>query len=142
MKQTTCGHLPHYAKGLCKKCYEASPLVKDKKRKYMKEYYARPETKVSKREYEKKYNAQPEVKAKKKEYFARSEVKTRLKEYRKYYRSFGYFVWLFFNRFKHNRAWQREGIEKMANLYATTTCELTKTQQCKLEEEILKKAKQ
>lgn len=47
MKKTTCGHEPHYAGGLCKKCHQ-------------REYHQRPEVK----EHQREYRQRPEVKKK------------------------------------------------------------------------------
>jgi len=60
MTKTTCGHEPHYAKGLCMKCYNQRPERKE----YKKEYNQRPERKEYKKEYMKEYNQRPEVKKK------------------------------------------------------------------------------
>ena len=70
MKLTTCGHEPHYARGLCRKCYYQRPEVKE----YKKEYYQRPEVKEHRKDYRKEYYQRPEVKEHQKEY---------LKEYQK-----------------------------------------------------------
>src|SRR3990167_3821678 len=142
-----------------RKEYYAQPAVKAKR----KEYYAQPAVKAKRKEYhaqpavkakQKEYHAQPAVKAKKKEYYAQPAVKAKRKEYYAKKRarlisqgkiqprdSIQPFVNTFFKEFSKNKKWRQEGIQKMANLYATTTCDLTKTQQCTLEEKILLKAK-
>ena len=135
MKETICGHAPFFSKGLCQKCYFAQPAVKAKR----KEYYAQPAVKAKRKEYRAQHAS--ELKAKRKEYYAKKRARLISQGKIQPRDSIQPFVNTFFKEFSKNKKWRQEGIQKMANLYATTTCDLTKTQQCTLEEKILLKAK-
>ena len=122
MKETICGHAPFFSKGLCQKCYFAQPAVKAKRKEYRAQHAS-------------------ELKAKRKEYYAKKRARLISQGKIQPRDSIQPFVNTFFKEFSKNKKWRQEGIQKMANLYATTTCDLTKTQQCTLEEKILLKAK-
>ena len=77
MTKTTCGHEPHYARGLCRKCYYQRPEVKE----YKKEYYQRPEVKERLKDYCKEYYQRPEVKYRNKYVNPEKKLRKTLEKY-------------------------------------------------------------
>ncbi len=141
----------HYALGVCqyhynhlqknkerRKEYQRRPEVKKRKKEYLKEYFKRPE--VKKRISD--YNKSPKVKKYHREYWKRPKVIERKREYRRTHVAISWLLEDFFSHYNQNKTWQNEGIEKMANLYATNACDITKQQKCTLEEKILIKQKE
>ena len=104
------------AHGLCRKHYMQLPEIKEHK----KEYCSRPEIKEHRKEYYKENCSRP-------------EIKNRV--------NFSVLVSDFFKHFNNNKAWQKEGIEVMSQVYSEQACDLTRKQQCDLQEKILKELK-
>jgi len=81
VRETTCGHQPHYAKDLCEKCYRQQPKLREHIKRYMKAYQQLPITKDNRR----KYIQRPVYKEHFKAYLKRPEIKKRLQEQKKAY---------------------------------------------------------
>ena len=84
MTETTCGHQPHSAMGLCNKCYQQLPRIQERQRLYRQ----RPEVRARKKAREHRpdvveqrwlHNQQPEVRARVRAYSKLPEVKERTK---------------------------------------------------------------
>ncbi len=120
----------HAARGMCNNHYHNwfyanSPETREKSRKSTAKWVS---------------NNRERYDAYMKEYYNRSDVIEKRKEYNKTHNinQVGDFFW----RFNHNKAWRRDGIEKMSELYAVVSCGLSGQEACDLQERILKKAKE
>lgn len=81
-KPTTCGHEPHYAKGLCRKCYDATPAQKEHYKEYYRKYKQRPNVKEKGRKAQRRFRRKhPEIQT---EYNIRAAIKKLTKEMEKY----------------------------------------------------------
>jgi hypothetical protein len=104
----------------------------DKLKAKMKEYYSQHADKLKAKKKEYRSQHADKLKAKRKEYYANRRMRKP---------SLEILTSDFYSEFNHNKAWKREGIQKMAHEYAKTACEITERQKCELEEKILLKAK-
>lgn len=108
----------HYAKGLCNKHYQ---------RKYSKERYAI-DLQYRKKiyEYQKKHFTIPKTRQHRIKYYKTHNTRQ---------------VPDFFKFYNRNENWQREGLEKMSEIYATISCGLSGKKACELQERIMIQAK-
>ena len=133
---------------VCTHCYATLPEFKQERKEiqnaWARRYYATHKEQI--KAYNKIYYNTPEQLKRKsiyyKEYFKRPEVKAKLKQYRKNHTHHGEYspVCSFYDIYNRNTAWQRDGIEKMSELFASISCGLSGKEACDLQERILKVA--